>query len=318
MRKMFWCCATLAVAAAGVAYAGADYMSSHPFSLLSRCVVLAYNIGASSGEIARVAGTVIVRACHEAEQNPAEPCKEPSMSCVPPDPVPVAGPKELPSAPAPVDEPLDMSQGRLPGKIVIHDNEEQEAPAGPQEFVVRPVFDERLPEFPAQAPQGVIDDDHRIMPYCTDDHPPDCCEEQPTKTQSSSWTEFWMMFFPKPAVEKDMSGGGEESESSGSGIVPKCQEDPSVDTQYPGCPHHDCHERMVCPYTGKSYPVDEVVEPPQPPKQKKKKQKPVDPDHISKKIQSSPWWWGPFSSELDTMEFRKSDWKADDVQLPPF
>jgi hypothetical protein len=310
MRKLFWCCAVMIVAAAATTYAGADYVCNHPFSLLGRSAVLAYRVGMSTGDIARAASAVIRKSCQDADQKPATPRPEHSLSCVPPDPQPVVEPKAAPAPAVPQNEVWDPNlQGRLPGHIVI--NEEQEPPA--------PVVDiQPPPPLPLETgAKGVIDEDHRTMPYCADDNPPPCADEPPTKNQGCSWTDFWMMFFPKPA-ETTKTGGAEESEMNGAGHMPKCQEDPAIDTQYPGCPHHDCHERMVCPYTGKSYPVDEAVEPPQKPKQKKKKQKPADPDRISKKIESSPWWWGPLHPDLDTMEFRKSDWKPDDVQLPPF
>jgi hypothetical protein len=333
MRKVFWCCAATAVAWAGVAYLSADYACRHPFSLLGRSIVLAYNVGMSGGEIFRVTSDVITRARQAVADDPSKPYEEHSLSCVPPDPMPVHEQNAAPCPATPKEDVIDTTQGRLPGKIVI--NEEQEPPAAiiAAAPIVPPADVDPFVVPPISAPlvQGMIDDDHRTMPYCSDDDPPPpeimppCMDDNETKEHGSCWTDFWSWFFPMADAETTTTGGNEDSEmikdyygvSSGHARVPALQEDPSIDTQYPGCPHSDCHERVVCPYTGKSYPVDNVMPTPEKPKQKKKKQKP-EPKHSSNTTQDYRWWWGPIHPELDTMEFRPTDWKQDDVQLPPF
>jgi hypothetical protein len=120
---------------------------------------------------------------------------------------------------------------------------------------------------------------------------------------------------PKSEATKPQ-GDHEESEAINEGEPPTCQEDPSSYHQYPGCPYMGgCPSSDHCPVQLDPMPVT-------PKKSKKHKAKkaeptsepvkPVVPDVKSDSEEQEP------QTDVDTMEFRKSDAQKGEFKPGPF
>jgi hypothetical protein len=131
MRKLVWCGAACAVAAAVAVYLAADYAAKHPDSYLGRCATAAAYLGAQSNPFT-LAGTMIgqqgattaarvgagavcgVLGCDGAGDDMAE-IQKPAEACEPEERVEMREPEE---ADEPLDEPIRpeiLPQEPLPG-----------------------------------------------------------------------------------------------------------------------------------------------------------------------------------------------------------
>jgi hypothetical protein len=150
------------------------------------------------------------------------------------------------------------------------------------------------------------------MSFCADDN--DCsaptmpyADEPDAAPRKRPEPRIWNPFPPKGTEV----GGHEESELSPHGN--DCREDAAASQQIPGC----LNPVTKCPAPDKAAPSgEEQTEPSSPPEKKKAKR--AEPPKSKRTLDESKLT--PFAApvQLDTMEFRPSDWGKNDVPLPPF
>jgi len=133
MRKVFWCCTAAAAAFAGVFHWAAGYTSRHPDSLVGRCMITAYTLGITYNPIYRVTTAVVNKVAGSTAQTAASV----DTAVVDED---VTQEMEFVEPQGEVIEAVPM---RLPGQIIIHEDEE---PCG-----ILPLLDVPVPVPPANA-----------------------------------------------------------------------------------------------------------------------------------------------------------------------
>jgi hypothetical protein len=312
MRKLYWGCAALAVAAGGLVYGTAEYTYRHPDSLVGRCVTAAYRMTSSFGPVFRTGAYLVgtVAGATTASDADDEICEIPDE----PEPVVIAEPEECPVEEhlTPVAAVADPNRGRLPGKIVIDEGEE---PPLAKDDDVLAGLTSRAVEAVSKQFSGVTEimqtsivTEARKMPYCHDD---DIQQRVMPRVEEAEDLEvkppanpIWNSFLPKGTEV----GSNEESEPSH--LSNDCREDPSAPLQIPGCPYP----------AGKKCPKQDVggEEPSEMPPVKKKSKR-AEPDKVMKKSYDDARRYPDLMHPaIDTMEFRPSDWGRDDVPLPPF
>jgi hypothetical protein len=298
MRKLFWSCAAVAVAAAGTVYLAAKHVDQHPYAVMGQTV----------------------RAMCGAEHDTPGPTGE---STVPAEPAP-ADPLVTGASTAPVrGQIVAVAESSLPDHITVREGDAGTpiSSTGSSPADMTKIDADAMPSCgPMKASCPLV------MPYCSDDSCPpkrmpyadeESCErseEQGCEEESKGFFEMLMGFFwnlgPIEPKTDPMPAGSEPMGPSDKGLSPfgKCQEDEHYHDHYP-----------CCPYTGRCYPYDPNPTPspavPDVPEQKKpaekcspkkdKAEKLPPPQKSSVLEEQEQTSVSEF--HLDTMEFRPSD-----------
>ncbi|HXG11079.1 MAG TPA: hypothetical protein VNK04_15070 [Gemmataceae bacterium] len=320
MRRVFWCIAAAALTAALGIYLAADQASRHPDSFLGQSVIAFYRSAVQYNPVfAFQAARTAFRATPTAACTPAGCCADDEPPCAAP----------------------DLSQCRLPGRIVLQEEDCQtsftpdSAPTEEEiqltgalvELVPPPTIMDAADEIPACIePADFIlpagDEPDRIMPRADDDGAPAVmpyADEDETKETDNDLIHFLNQCLRALVASDDC----EKSEFPSGGQPPDCREDPNRHLQYPGCPYVCPHSRNYCPYSGRSVvpenvcpPLDRDV-PPAPDRLEKKPASPTKPRNIPQEAEESEV--RPRHPEVDTMEFRPTeDAKPGEFGLIPF
>jgi hypothetical protein len=292
------------VAGAAGAYLAADHATRHQDSFLGRAVVGTYHAALHSTPTL-AAGRA--GCCGREDAPPVVgragelPAEEASEAC----------------------EEIDRSRYRRPGKIVVKEEETDDAyrdvliataearggfPADAEKWVAEGAAVELIPpptliegdsfglQFgvfqlpdavePAVMPPAADDDTPILMPYAADD-----------------FISFWKRILDK--VGSGCCCKGEESEPPLDGQPPDCREGPHLPLLYPGCPQPICpHQRFYCPYSGRMMAPDDPTE-----------AKPACPRALEGMEESK---MRRKYISVDTMEFRPSDARPEEFGLVPF
>ncbi len=147
MRKLFWCCAAAAVAAAGTVYLAAKHVEQHPYAVLGQTVLSVCGGGCASGAAGGGQGESVV---------PAEPAPvggSPfSSTSVAPGPMPGTEPSQV----------VAIAEPTLPGHIVVSEGPTSDCYSG------EPAAGCTMPSV-AGCPEAVRTPVPAVMPYCTED-----------------------------------------------------------------------------------------------------------------------------------------------------
>lgn len=314
-RKLFWCCAALAVAAAGAGYLAAGHAHRNPESCLGRAVIAVYQSVSNRNPLHALGEAAGGHTSQVAQVMTGGPCDEPGrVSCAAlefqvTDGRPTSA--RLPEGACPV---IDLGQCRLPGRIIINEEEEPRRTAAvtpPEMFHLTGAAVELLPlptlvgdETVGEPPLYRFEGDAiRIMPRAADDARalmPRAADDAPG--QGGDIPELWKQYLRK-AVEAE-SSQEEQSEPRKPGQPPDLRENPDHHLDYPGCPNLGDPHRNTCPYTGRSAAPT--------PKQEEKPRKSESAEPQAQR--EPPTWFGIRKSqrrfpqpEADTTEFRPSD-----------
>jgi hypothetical protein len=292
MRKLFWSCAAVAVAAAGTVYLAAKHVDQHPYAVM---------------------GQTVRSMCGTEHETGAAPAGE---TTVPAEPTPSV-PSSLGAA-EPAHEVVAVAGPSLPCHITVGESDSagSMSSTGSSSGDANVLTGYTVPA--PSSPSGPL-----VMPYCCDEshapqHMPYADEESCEPSESSCADEPMGLFQflkdllikvsvepmtvdPMPADSEPMGSTLPEGFPSG-----KCEED---DHYHQHCP--------VCPYTGRCYPEETAPSPAVPDLPEEKN---VDKKSSPKKDTSeetSPAPKHPAGAEprdnhqaefhLDTMEFRPSD-----------
>ena len=300
MRKVWWSCTALAVAAAAGTYLAADYARCHHDSFLGRVVVGAYHAALHANPLFAVSQAL--RGSHPAPAAPGEVARA----------VGASGAAE--EAAEPPEETV-IHRHRLPGRIVI--NEEEPINEGPiqtgsidcgQEPPMLSGAAIELIAPPTELPDdATVMGEPAFMPRAADDDAP---ATMPYAEADEEFSSFWMHVFGQ-ALGGDCCKE-EASEPPSGAEPPECREDPHYHLHYQGCPYYICpQQRNYCPYSGQ--PVIPPAEPrPQP---EAEGGKPARPRALEGWEESETC---PKHPTVDTMEFRPSDAKPEEFGLVPF
>ncbi|MBI1914300.1 MAG: hypothetical protein HYS12_06120 [Planctomycetes bacterium] len=289
MRKLFWSCAAVAVAAAGTVYLAAKHVDQHPYAVMGQTV-------------RSLCGT-------EHESSATSPAAE---NAVPAEPTPT----ELSSTGAvepPRREVVAVADPSLPGHITVGEGDSG-SPMQCADSSAPSTGDATTLSGYSSSPACPL-----VMPYCCDDsrapqHMPYADEESCEQSDEQSCVDVSKGLFQ---ILMDLFGGQVSAEPMTAGSEPmgctlpegfpsgKCQEDEHYHQQYPSCP-----------YTGRSYPQDETPSPAVPDAPEEKKVEKCGPKK-DKTEEMPPTQKSSTSEEpkndqasefhLDTMEFRPSD-----------
>jgi hypothetical protein len=298
MRKVFWCCAVVAILAAAGFYWAADYTCRYPDALFSRCAVAACEMTAEANPISRV-GYGIVYQAHAtmktvvASIQPSQPSKAPCCSAPPKDLVKAQpAPEACPAPPTGAWDAEAMAEGQMLGRITI-----------PGEAEIRralnPMHD---------APLGGAEESEfvpPIMPRVVDRvEGPGVME--PVKDYEEEQTIEVLEGFPLP-------GGFEESE-----IEPVQM--PVIDDYH----HYRCPQSgSCCPHSGKcaTYPTcpsGSCPKVPSPGTGEEVSEPKEKPETLKKKDRSMATPPGCSCPKTDTMEFRRSDGTPGQFEKIPY
>lgn len=330
MQRLFWCGTVVIVWVAAGAYMAACYVERHPETLLSRCAIFAYRLGTDHNPVVQVGYRVAERAHHKMYNQVTEFIHAPDPTCPsssnqPFDFMNTANYQQGQEGLNIIQtQPLHEVQAVTPGTMTSS-FEYQAAPMpsysptpgyyaeGQASIMIEPGSVEESEDLPKTMPpcdETKTDTAPDTMPYC---------EEDAGDVESNQLYQYWKDLFEKDVEEKLKMDGikddkiekneGKEEESE-----PAQAESQMQDQDYHH--HHDmnhCPGTVVCPYTGRSYPVDpEPTTPPTTAPKKEKKDKSGNPKQTrsSRKV-PIPDDCGdedcPVHPEVDTMEFRKSD-----------
>src|SRR5262249_10891236 len=112
MRKLFWCSAAVAVAAAIGLYAAPACASRHPDSFLGPSLISAYRAGVASSPVYALGHAAFHAAGSSGERNC--PCASVELR---------VESKILPAPDQPPGEVIDVSPYRLPGRITLQEDD---------------------------------------------------------------------------------------------------------------------------------------------------------------------------------------------------
>jgi hypothetical protein len=320
MRKRYWLCA-IGLVALGLIHAASEYTFRHPDTALGRSVVGAYQISMHFGPLYHAGTHLFAHASSASSDSFAED----ELSEIPDEPEPVALAEAEPSTEnaelQPADVVSDPNRGRLPGKIIIDEGEEPPMAGYKDRLSPEPNL-ERIVERmeiqwhkddeaaglkcdPLVPVQGTADATMRQMPMCEDDEPQTrampFAEQQEETVIRRAIFKVWNPFPPRGTEV----GGEEESELNSPGN--NLRENPSGSLEHPGCPAGTACPKKEAP-TGEE--PSEFV-----PERKSKNSKKTESRKFLEDPKILPSAGRP---QVDTMEFRPSDWGKDDVPLPPF
>lgn len=315
MRKLFWGGAALAVLAASVVYLAASHTSRHPTSWVGRTLIAVYRVADAINPLSLGSQTASSRATRPIIPSPDVP-PDADFSQEAEEPLMEQGQFKPAGFP-------DFNGHRLPGQIIISDGEEFGVEIGTEVTLFpRDAHDFIGPPPVEDVPPAIQVTDYipSTMSYV---------EDEDDEAEHFLW-EYLRDFF---RIEEVILGGTEKEEQTETlfrplgftpyhdshppscpytggcpyphgyrlpvrpvpssqeeqGIdPPACKEDPNYHQQYPGCPYTGPRS------TGQpSTPAIKEVLPPAPAKK-------------------------PERSEVDTMEFRRSDAKPDEFRRIPF
>jgi hypothetical protein len=326
MRKLFWCGVLAAVAAAGGVYLSASHASRHPESVIGRAAIGAYR-GLEWMHPAHAVGQLMTgRGCESSTTGAG--CGA-VVSCAAIEMVVAEECAETPSCP-----PLDLGQCRLPGRIIINEQEEARQVAewpltgAVIELVPAPrMIDEAIEEDvepirstgvvvppPPPLPELFLQTEEPLMPPADDSAPAIMPPAQEEPSSVTDPLESLRKFSRKPDVPAE-SKQDEESEQPDYGRSPECREDPHHSQLYPGCPHSICPQsRNYCPYSGRPIAVAPQT-PAMPERLEKKADRPASPRFLDEAEESEE---RTGSRGVDTMEFRSDDARPEEFGLIPF
>jgi hypothetical protein len=323
MRKVMWCCAVLALAAAAAVYAAAEYAGHFPDTLFGRCVLKSYEAGTVYNPMYQVTQAAVGQTYAVVKKVMDHPEVVPTtVGVIPADPEPAPPSAPEPACPAPClaprclppDNPeADFRPAPMLGKVVIQPdaNPPADAPVNATgggdeeaEFVPPPMPHAR--ENQAVPPP---------MPYATDDTPAE--EDQAEESEA-----FWRLFRDASGHCTE-AGGHEESEACPAG-TPDCREDPRYDEQYPGCPamgpcpRGGCGGHCgPCPASHHDDPV--VEEKGEPPANADGAEEPSEtPPGSIEESKGGPGVKAPGRRDVDTTEYRPSDGNPVDYSSIPY
>jgi hypothetical protein len=302
MRKWFWCCAVAGVAAAG-AYTAMYYAYGHPDSTIGRGVGVAMQSWS---------GFTPLTAEREAGGD------EVAEGFVPDEPRPVTGTPILELSPeTTLSAVLDMpTPKRLSGgsPIVIEENPELTPPSTVD--LAGLGKDENT--------EGVTEVAYfpKVMPFAPEDSAPttpmppakdyEANEVGRPDTDSAgqtftpqSFLEFWIDVFVQPVAPAKQEPGD----------VPNCVEDMHFHHRDMGCPYSGCpgYYPIVPKQTDTPKGSEENSEMPMKSPRLQKKLRELVPGDVDCEKKDSPR-----HPEVDTMEYRKSDGKLNELPLGPF
>jgi hypothetical protein len=310
MRKLFWCCAALAVAAAGGIYAAALHTRNDSADWLGRWVrpvaiwtAIQPGIAGELTDAEIVEGLGIEMGGGPVGRYPPgfNGSVRPRLDC------PIVIDEEETWVQTGVGIPFPLE-----GDPAIESTCRQ---AGATE------------ECEVHVPVPLLDAEEAFVPV---QYASDC----PDRKAVVTLLEWWLSLF-RPAQAEQLPPVPEESESYSPGQPPSMREDPHYHHQYPGCPY------TGCPYTGRCpQPIRELLPPQQPekPKRTPKSAESIGPPHLENELpggQSRPEARRylrltfprtgssnaedcPVHFEVDTMECRQNDLKPSERGLIPF
>ena len=298
MRKLFWSCAAVAVAAAGTVYLAAKHVDQHPYAVMGQ--------------------TVRAMCGAELEHGSASPAGE---SAVPAEPAPADPSLHGASTPPAHGQIVAVAESSLPNHIVVGEGDAGSpmSSTGSSPAETTKVDPDALPGCAPMQPSCPL-----VMPYCCDESCPpkrmpyadeECCErgdEQGCEEESKGFIEtligfFWNMV-PVEQKADPMPAGSEP-------MAP-----PDKDLSWPfSTPQEDEHYHdhyPSCPYTGRTYDPNPMPSPavPDVPQEKKgeekvcpKKDKVEEPPPQKSSTPEEQEEMSVPEFHLDTMEFRPSD-----------
>lgn len=336
MRTVFWCACALAVTAASLAYLAADYAYRYPESKVGRCTLVGYRIATDCNPVVRF-GQVMSQCAAEAtrEVMTVAACKG-AKACCAPSACQTSNPEDGSTQPDGGERPvdiIDLANYQIP--IPQADDPTAEVITNVQETHTGSLMIGIGVNSDAGLTGVVVQPESPCTPRCMNPETevpatvPTEKKDEITSDSEDSELQDWLRQYeesavdPKPQTEKvQPQGDQEESEAINEGEPPTCQEDPSSAHQYPSCPYMG-----GCPSSGHC-PVQMDPAPVTPKKTKKRKSKkeepkpeptksavpakPVVPEAESGNEEQEP------QSEIDTMEFRKSDAQKDEFKPGPF
>lgn len=331
MRTLFWCGCAMAVTAASLVYLAADYASEYPDSPVGRGVLTAYRVGTQYNPIFMLTQVMTQHCCRSTVQS--EPCAAATQT----DPGSKnAGSDSPANTDAPSIEVIDLSklQDTNPPADESGSSETQEATGTPPPACYPHCAGGIDPVSVPPTDIQENEDELKTMPRCVDEESeppvsmPSIVGEEP---QAESADESAAEEIAAPQVEgddepktedaeqpKSETGGNEESEATSPGEPPNCREDAHYHQQYPSCPYMGgCPSSDHCPTAAPTEPQATHKK-----KHKKKSSATVQPLSGAPKS-APPTQCGSDEgcvkhSEIDTMEYRKSDAKEGEFKRQPF
>jgi hypothetical protein len=321
MRRLIWSASVVLVAGAAWFYLAATYICNYPNSYLARCVEIAYRMGTEYNPFYRMSETLVVRVREGATPEPFT-CNS-SKKCSPSlEAITASACKLIPqvqietATTAAADSAEESTSGVITvGGVVGAAEAVDDADGAPK--TMPPITDD---DAVADAPV--------TMPYI---------DEDSSAQEDAALYEYLKSVFrdiedanvtePNSEMPKEPEDGSEESESTHEGDS-SYQMPPSHYSSNPSCSGMG---GVTCPYTGKTYPADPKDDEPSAapctpslsPSKKKTKKTPnkvgkADPGAVEKLLEKQKGTEDtPVHTEVDTMEYRRSDARRHEFDSQP-